>query len=328
MTTTLTPQQQPIKTEQLSSGRTNSGLIQTMTLVALATSLLGLGMAIPMLLTRTPLAAIGQDIQADGLVLRVESAAWLVHEHADAPPPPGTNVNQNSADSNGQNADQGQQFPMPASMMPGMPENGQQRLHIELMLRNEGNLPRSFGPDEFRLEASNNHLWKPQDNTSFMNVTVQPGQALNAALSFDIDEAAANLFLVWHRGGSQVRVPVADPDHDHAGKSNNDTGTAQAAQTAPTQKDPARGQTLFMNTCIACHAPGAEGFPGLGKNLATSQFVAGASDADLVAFIKTGRDVSDPLNTTGVAMPPKGGNPALDDQALFDIVAYLRTLQK
>ncbi|MBE7472510.1 MAG: hypothetical protein DPW09_07005 [Anaerolineae bacterium] len=328
MTTTLTPQQRPIKTEQLSSPQTNSGFVQILTLVALAASLLGLGMAIPMLLTRTPLAAIGQDIQADGLVLRVESAAWLVHEHEDAPPPPGVNVNQNSAGSNGQNADQGQQFPMPASMMPGMPENGQQRLHIELMLRNEGSLPRSFGPDEFRLEASNNHSWKPQDNTSFLNVTVQPGQALNTALSFDIDEAAANLFLVWNRGGSLVRVPMTDPDHDHTGNLNNSTQTDQAAQVAPIQGDPARGQILFMDTCIACHAPGAEGFPGLGKNLVASQFVAGASNADLVAFIKAGRDVSDPLNTTGVAMPPKGGNPALDDQALFDIVAYLRTLQK
>ena len=45
-------------------------------------------------------------------------------------------------------------------------------------------------------------------------------------------------------------------------------------------------------------------------------------------FIKVGRDPSDPLNTTDVAMPPKGGNPALDNDDLYDIVSYIRTLQQ
>lgn len=318
MATTLRPQQRTIKTERISSPQTNSGPVQFVVLVAVTASLLGVGMAFFMLMTRTPLAAIGQDIRVDGLVLRLESAAWLVHEHEDAPPPSEVSLNQDSAAP----SDEGQQFPMPASMMPGMPENGQQRLHVELILRNESNQPRHFGPDEFRLEASNNHSWKPQDNTSFLNVTVEPGQALSAALSFDIDEAATNLFIVWSRGNSLVRIPMTDPDHTHTGKPNNGAETGQTAQA-----DPDRGQTLFMDTCITCHAPGAEGFPGQGKNLVTSQFVAGTSDDDLVAFIKAGREVGDPLNSTGAAMPPKGGNPALDDQALFDIVAYLRTLQ-
>ena len=44
--------------------------------------------------------------------------------------------------------------------------------------------------------------------------------------------------------------------------------------------------------------------------------------------LKTGRSTSDPANTTGVDMPPKGGNPALTDQDLLDIIAYIRTLEK
>ena len=40
------------------------------------------------------------------------------------------------------------------------------------------------------------------------------------------------------------------------------------------------------------------------------------------------RGPADPLNTTGVGMPSKGGNPALTDEDLYDIVAYIRTLQK
>jgi disulfide bond formation protein DsbB len=48
----------------------------------------------------------------------------------------------------------------------------------------------------------------------------------------------------------------------------------------------------------------------------------------LILFVTKGRDPSDPLSTTGVQMPPRGGNPALTDQDLADIVAYVRTLEK
>ena len=92
--------------------------------------------------------------------------------------------------------------------------------------------------------------------------------------------------------------------------------------------DPAKGQTLFAGTCSACHGPDATGVTGLGKNLTTSAFVAAQTDAQLLAFVKTGRPVDDPANTTGVAMPPRGGNPALTDQDLADIISYVRTLHK
>jgi len=100
-----------------------------------------------------------------------------------------------------------------------------------------------------------------------------------------------------------------------------------AATDAPSG-DAARGQTLFMGTCSACHGPDAKGVAGLGKDLTTSTFVAGKSDAELVEFVKTGRPTGDPLNTTGVDMPPRGGNPALSDTDLADIVAYIRTIHE
>lgn len=91
--------------------------------------------------------------------------------------------------------------------------------------------------------------------------------------------------------------------------------------------DPARGEELFV-TCAACHGPNGEGVEGLGKDMTASEFIASKSDDELVEFIKVGRAPDDPLNTTGVAMLPKGGNPALSDEDLYDIVAYIRTLQK
>lgn len=88
------------------------------------------------------------------------------------------------------------------------------------------------------------------------------------------------------------------------------------------------GQKLFSSACAACHGPHGEGIQGLGKNMTASEFIASQSDDELVNFIKKGRDPYDPLNTTGVAMPPKGGNPALNDHDLYNIVAFIRTIHQ
>jgi disulfide bond formation protein DsbB len=47
-----------------------------------------------------------------------------------------------------------------------------------------------------------------------------------------------------------------------------------------------------------------------------------------VDFNKPGRPATDPLNPTGVDMPPRGGNPALTDDDLVDIVAFLRSIHE
>ncbi len=104
-------------------------------------------------------------------------------------------------------------------------------------------------------------------------------------------------------------------------------GGGQPAPAAA-RGDPVKGEQLFTVTCAACHGPKGEGVPGLGKDMTSSAFIASQTDDQLLEFIKKGRDTSDPANTTGVAMPPKGGNPALTDEQLRDIIAYIRTLQK
>jgi mono/diheme cytochrome c family protein len=103
-----------------------------------------------------------------------------------------------------------------------------------------------------------------------------------------------------------------------------------AAQPQPVAAagDAIKGKELFATSCSACHGPAGEGVQGLGKDMTTSDFVAGLSDAELLAFIKQGRPIGDSLNTTGVDMPPKGGNPALTDEQLTDIVAFMRSIHK
>lgn len=114
-------------------------------------------------------------------------------------------------------------------------------------------------------------------------------------------------------------------------------GGGDDGESAPTQAptttqaevaagDAANGESLYQGTCVACHGPDATGIEGLGKSLIGSDFVNDATDEELVAFLKVGRPAGDLLNTTGVDMPPKGGNPALSDDDLRDITAYLRSL--
>lgn len=87
-----------------------------------------------------------------------------------------------------------------------------------------------------------------------------------------------------------------------------------------------RGQAVFDSTCITCHGPGGVGVEGLGKPLTTSTFAAGLTDTELLAFLDVGRAADDPLSTTGKVMPARGGNPALSDADLIDVIAYIRTL--
>ena len=109
---------------------------------------------------------------------------------------------------------------------------------------------------------------------------------------------------------------------------NENTAVDEPAEEPEMVGDSAAGKASYDSVCVACHGADATGVVNLGKDLTTSEFTQDMADADLVAFIKVGRSVSDPANTTGVDMPPKGGNPALSDQDLYDIVAYLRTLEK
>ncbi|HRJ49920.1 MAG: c-type cytochrome [Phycisphaeraceae bacterium] len=89
----------------------------------------------------------------------------------------------------------------------------------------------------------------------------------------------------------------------------------------------ASGDRIFHTACVACHGRGGTGIAGNGKALASNSFIQSLDDDALLDFIKKGRTPTDPKNTTGIQMPPKGGNPAMSDDDILDVIAYLRTLQ-
>ena len=109
---------------------------------------------------------------------------------------------------------------------------------------------------------------------------------------------------------------AADADED----SNETTGDAPDAARVYL------GEAKYM-TCIGCHGDDARGMPNLGKDLVDTEFMQTTSDDDLFTLIKNGRPLWDPENSTGIDMPARGGNPALTDEDIFDIIAYIRSLQ-
>lgn len=132
------------------------------------------------------------------------------------------------------------------------------------------------------------------------------------------------LGLVACGGGDADSGNTGSNDVDNSGEVAEDSGEAEQVSAG----DPQAGEELYNQVCIACHGENGQGIEGLGKPFSTSEFIASQSDQELLEFIKQGRPTSHPDNTTGVDMPPKGGNPALTDDQILDIIAYMRTLQE
>lgn len=114
-------------------------------------------------------------------------------------------------------------------------------------------------------------------------------------------------------------------DKDSSSSSNSGTSTP-APQVDNAMLARAKGKAIFKNTCAACHGEDGKGLPNLGKDWTTSQFIANSTDEELLDFINAGRSIEDPANTTGVLMPPKGGNPTLTDEDIKNVIAYMRSI--
>jgi len=128
-------------------------------------------------------------------------------------------------------------------------------------------------------------------------------------------------FLTYQCGENNNKY---DTSQDNVSQTDNSSSEAPAALKG----NPLDGKMYFDQTCSACHGMDAKGLPKLGKDLTTSKFVSEKTNDELLTFVKQGRLPTDPLNSTGVAMPPKGGNPALNDQQLMDIISYVKQLHK
>lgn len=136
----------------------------------------------------------------------------------------------------------------------------------------------------------------------------------------DLDDDSLKHIVLYLRAIQDVNAPTVSTE---AWNFKSEDGTSIAGVELTDHA----GYGLYMASCAACHGTDAGGMEGLGLPLSTSGFVRAQSDKDLITFIKTGRPIWDANNTTGLDMPPKGGNPAITDEQLQGIVDYLRAVQ-
>ncbi len=106
-----------------------------------------------------------------------------------------------------------------------------------------------------------------------------------------------------------------------------DESGKNAKPPAVSKVDPERGRTVYSASCVTCHGQRGQGMPNQGLPLRDSKFIAEQSDEALLEYLKVGRAVDAPDTKTGLLMPARGGNAAVDDEQLRDVVAFLRVLQ-
>lgn len=124
-----------------------------------------------------------------------------------------------------------------------------------------------------------------------------------------------------------MEAPLAVSEHSGDMTHVTQTVAGPSTQVIDESADIAAGHALFSITCASCHGANGEGVAGLGNNLQANAFIAAQTDDELLAFIREGRDVASPENTTGLVMPASGGNPNLTDSELQAIILYLRGIQ-
>ncbi|HEX9111078.1 MAG TPA: c-type cytochrome, partial [Terriglobales bacterium] len=98
---------------------------------------------------------------------------------------------------------------------------------------------------------------------------------------------------------------------------------AAASPTMPAltlRGDSSRGHSLFLRNCAGCH--GMNGRGGMAPEIGNPVFQQAATDDFIIRTIRNGR--------TETAMPAfqRPDAPALSDQDLADLLAYVRTLRE
>lgn len=80
------------------------------------------------------------------------------------------------------------------------------------------------------------------------------------------------------------------------------------------------GREIYASSCVACHGPDGQGaLPGV-PDLTAFEWPSAADDAALLKRVREGfQSPASPL-----AMPPRGGNPALTDADLKSVLAYMK----
>lgn len=177
--------------------------------------------------------------------------------------------------------------------------------------------------------------------TAFLIITIMSVIALLNGQPEAVDEEGEPLRMSWLPVSGVIATVLVvftalfiagSPDPQVAAAQQNPFATLAVTPGAQvrvdgTISDPAtlsRGEQLYLQSCAACHGLDGLGVANLGNQLRGSEFFNANTDAQLLAVIRQGRELTDPANTSGLVMPPSGGRPDLSDEDILAIIAYLR----
>jgi hypothetical protein len=148
---------------------------------------------------------VADKATVDSLTARVAVAEWTSMDHDMSSDAPG--------------------YQMPPAMMPGMPENGDQRLAVAISVVNTSDETRLLRPDEeFVLRAgTGSGRWAPHSDTFGDLPRLAPHNAVTGTLFFDVPPAefGSPAWIEWAHDGTTNRLTIpldgvgAPPSHSH-----------------------------------------------------------------------------------------------------------------
>ncbi|MBL8880543.1 MAG: c-type cytochrome [Phycisphaerales bacterium] len=168
---------------------------------------------------------------------------------------------------------------------------------------------------------------RPADHPLNQTKVTMPPKGGNPALTAEDLKSVASFVRGMQDPRRMPELAPWAPKPVQVTQADKDAALAAAGGDAELAGYIASGNKIFHSVCVACHGQGGVGISGNGKPLVNNPFVQSLDDDGLLAFVKQGRAPSDPKNTTGIQMPPKGGNPAMSDDDILDVISYVRTLQ-
>jgi hypothetical protein len=150
-------------------------------------------------------AEASQTASLDSMTAQVTGAGWVEMDH------------DMSGDSPG--------FQMPDAMMPGMPEQGEQRVGVAITVANTSGQTRELYPgQEFVLHtARDGKQWTARSHTFGELPRLAPHSGVSGTLYFDLppeDVTDSDTWVEWSHGNTSVRLSVplngaTAPDHPH-----------------------------------------------------------------------------------------------------------------
>ena len=237
--------------------------------------------------------------------------------------------------------DHGENFRQPAAMMPDMPPLGSQRVTAYMALENRAGELREYRGEEFFLVPEIGEEVLPF-GAVIGNASLEPGQTLNTAISFDLDTSKPHgrLHVEWRRDGKTAYFPVPEPaEHFHLRPRGGQDLPPDARLLLPIGKAN-RGARLYAGTygCGACHGdPEVPDSNNIGPHLGRIGALAG----DRVKDLSAEQYLYESIVAPGAFIAPecKGGVPCDEPTAMpeysslvtvqdaADLLAYLLELQ-